>query len=98
MNSAQSVGATFAASAPPPTTARYLVSDPYPLTGPQPNHFDVSCDGGASVTSAPAVNPDGTSYLHFDLTGLASGAHTCSVTAADASNHQSAATIMSFTL
>jgi Fe-S cluster biogenesis protein NfuA len=98
LTSALSVGATFAASPPPPTTARYLVSNPYPLTVAQPNHFVVSCDGGAPVTSVPAVNPDGTSYLDFNLSGLSAGAHTCSVAAADASNNQSAAVTVSFTL
>jgi hypothetical protein len=97
MNAAQSVGATFASSAPPPS-ALFLVSDSYPLGGPQPDHFDVSCDGGATVTSPAAVNPDGASYLHFNLGALAAGPHTCVVTAADASNLQSAGVSVSFTL
>lgn len=94
LNSAsQSVGATFTASA-----AKYLTSDAYPLGSQQPNHFDVSCDGLAVVTSAPAVNADGTSYLRYNVSGLAAGAHTCSVTAADATNNQSVAASISFTL
>ena len=78
--------------------ARYLVSDPYPLTSTQPDHFDVACDATAPMVSAPAVNPDGTSYLHYDLSGLVPGSHTCSVAAANASNQQSAADTVSFTL
>jgi hypothetical protein len=77
---------------------RFLVSDPYPLTVTQPDHFDVACDGKAAVTSPPGVNPDGTSFLHYDLSGLLSGAHSCNVSAADASNQQSSTASVSFTL
>jgi uncharacterized repeat protein (TIGR02543 family) len=97
MSSAQNVGATFAASAPP-TVARYLVSDPYPLTGLQPSLFLVACDGAAAVNSAPAVNADGTSYLYFSLAGLASGAHTCTIVATDTANQQSPSVSVSFTI
>jgi uncharacterized repeat protein (TIGR02543 family) len=97
MNAAQSVGATFAAS-PPPVTAHYLESDPYPLTGDQPDHFMVACDGAAAVSSAPAVNTSGARYLYYSLSGLATGAHTCTVAAVDASGVQSAAVSLSFTL
>jgi uncharacterized repeat protein (TIGR02543 family) len=96
MSTAQSAGATFAASSS--STAHYLISDAYPLADQQPNHFDVACDSGAWVTSPPAVNPDGTSYLHFDVSSLASGSHSCSVTAANASNQQTSAVTASFTL
>jgi len=95
MSAAQSVGATFAQSAP---TAHYLQSDPYPLTGPQPDHFVVACDGGASANSAPAVDPSGARYLYYSLAGIASGAHTCTLAAVDATGAQSSAESVSFTL
>jgi hypothetical protein len=88
-----STSQTAAASA-----ARFLVSDPYPITMEQPNHFDVACDGSAAATSAPAVNPDGTSFLHYDLSALLPGSHNCSIAAADAANNESAASSVSFTL
>jgi hypothetical protein len=77
---------------------RFLISDPYPLTAAQPDHFDVACDGHSTVASPPAVNPDGTSFLHYSLSGLMPGAHSCNVAAADASNQQSTAASVSFTL
>jgi len=80
------------------SAARFLVSDPYPIAAEQPNHFDVACDGSAAVTSAPAVNPDGTSFLHYDLSPMLPGSHNCSIAAADASNNQSAPTSVTFTL
>ena len=97
MNAAQGVGATFAASSPTGATP-YLVSDPYPLTGAQPSYFVVSCDGGAAVDSAPAVNASGAGYLDYSLSGLAKGAHVCSVAAANASGAQSVTETVSFTL
>jgi hypothetical protein len=97
MDAAKSVGAAFAAAAPPPVVL-FLVSDPYPLTSQQPNGFLVACDGAAAVNSVPAVNPDGTSYLHFNLSGLVPGAHTCSITATDAANQQSTPVSVSFTI
>jgi hypothetical protein len=80
------------------STTAYLVSDPYPVSAQQPDHFDVSCDNTAVVRSAPAVNPNGTEFLHYSLAGLAAGAHSCTVTAADASGNQSSPVQVSFTL
>jgi hypothetical protein len=97
MSTAQNVGATFAASAPT-GTALFLMSDPYPLTGPQPTSFIVSCDGAAPVSSPPAVNASGAVYLNYSLSGLAAGAHACSIAAADATGAQSSAESVSFTL
>lgn len=91
-------GSGSAAVVPGGVAGRYLISDAYPLTATQPNHFNVACDGSAAVTSVPAVNPDGTSYLHYSVSSLSAGAHSCVVYAADASNHQSSPASLSFSL
>lgn len=81
-----------------PLAGPYLMSDPYPSKQRQPNHFLVTCDGNAPVSSTPAVSPDGTRYLYFSLARMATGEHTCRVAAADVSNNLTGAVSLSFTL
>lgn len=90
--------ASGAASTARRPSVPHIVSDPYPLGHRQPSRFLVSCDHGTAVDSTPAVKPDGTHYLSFSLAGLAPGAHTCEVSAADASDHRTSAVSISFTL
>jgi len=98
MTSALSVAATFVANPPASAAAHFLVSDPYPLTVPQPSYFLVSCDGAASISSIPAVNPDGTSYLHFPVSSLPLGTHICTIAADNGANQQSGNVTVSFAL
>ena len=91
-------GTSGAPTSPAQASAVYLESDPYPLTGTQPDHFVVGCDSGTAVDSPAATDANGARYLHFALSGFSAGAHTCIVAAADASNSLSSAVNISFNL
>ena len=58
----------------------FLVSDPYPAKEVQPTKFVVTV-GGKSVDVAPQKNPDGSSFLKYDLSGLPEGFHTVKIKA-----------------
>lgn len=60
--------------------APFVVSDPYPASGVQPDGFAVSVDGGAVVES-PAQAVTGGVRMYFDIGGLPAGSHTITVRA-----------------
>ncbi len=59
----------------------FLVCDPYPTGGSQPDQFSLVIDGGAVVISPAEVMADGQTRLYFDLAGVGAGSHTVSVKA-----------------
>jgi hypothetical protein len=65
------------------TAAPFLVCDPYPNTGTQPDQFQLVIDSGAPVTSGAVTNADGSKQLKFDLgpLNLSNGVHPISVQA-----------------
>jgi len=89
---------TQAASVPASIATQHLQSDPYPISGPQPDHFVVSCDGSALIDSPPALDANGARYLYFSLSGFSAGSHVCDIAAADASNALSGADSVFFSL
>ena len=60
--------------------APYVVCDPYPASGVQPDGFAVSVDGGAVVES-PAQAVTGGVRLYYDVSTVNSGTHTMRVKA-----------------
>lgn len=78
------------------SAAPYLVSNPYPSTGTQPDYFLVIFDGGAPTQSVPYSVSGGTA-LHFDLAGIPSGNHTVGVAACSSLWGCSASTPFEFT-
>ena len=58
----------------------FVVSDPYPASGVQPDGFAVSVDGGA-VVEYPAQAVTGGVRMYFDIGGLPAGSHTITVRA-----------------
>jgi hypothetical protein len=64
------------AVAPAIRAAPYLICDPYPTSGTQPTEFSLTVDGAATVTSSAQTLTDGSRRLHYDLAGIATGAHT----------------------
>ena len=58
----------------------FVVSDPYPAAGIQPDGFAVSVDGGAVVES-PAQAVTGGVRLYYDVSAMSSGTHTLRVKA-----------------
>ena len=57
-------------------SAPFLVADPYPSSGPQPDSFSCVFDSGAAVSIPATANTDGSKQLHYDLAAMASGPHT----------------------
>lgn len=78
--------------------AQFLDSDPYPNTGPQPDSFTVSVDGGANVAVGLTTNPDFSVYMHYDVSAFSVGSHSASVVAVSALWGDSAPVVMSFTV
>jgi hypothetical protein len=62
-------------------SAPFLVCDPYPKTGTQPDSFTVVPDGGTPVSVPVTTNTDGSVSLHMDLAGISTGNHNYTVTA-----------------
>jgi len=60
--------------------APFVVSDPYPASGVQPDGFAVSVDGGAVVES-PAQAVTGGVRLYYDVSAVSAGTHTLRVKA-----------------
>ena len=58
----------------------FLVCDSYPTTVEQPDYFNVTMDG-VTVQSIPEVLTGGSVRLHYDLSGISTGAHNSSVSA-----------------
>ena len=58
----------------------FLVSDPYPAKEVQPTKFVVTI-GGKSFDVVPEKNPDGSSFLKYDLSRLPDGLHRVKVKA-----------------
>jgi len=58
--------------------APFLVSDPYPASGPLPDAFSCQLDNGALVSSVPAVAADNSKSLLLDVgpMGITNGSHT----------------------
>jgi hypothetical protein len=65
----------------------FLVSDPYPAKEVQPTKFVVTV-GGKSFDVVPEKNPDGSSYLKYDLSQLPDGLHTVKVKAVNSTLKQ----------
>ena len=63
--------------------APFLVSDPYPASGPQPDSFTVQVGAGAPTVVAPLSDASGNKSLKFDLgpLNLPAGSFTVKVTA-----------------
>lgn len=63
--------------------APFLVCDPYPNTGPQPDSFSVGLDSGALISVLARTNGDGSRDLFYDLAplGISNGSHQFKVTA-----------------
>jgi hypothetical protein len=59
----------------------YLISDPYPSSGPQPDEFMVTIDGSPPVVSLAQPVADGGKRLHYDVGSVAIGTHNVSVLA-----------------
>ena len=59
----------------------FLVCDPYPTGGSQPDQFSLVIDGGSAMISPAEVMADGKTRLHYDLAGIATGTHSLSVKA-----------------
>lgn len=59
----------------------FLVCNSYPTTVSQPTYFMVTMDGGTAVNSPALVNTDNSVQLHYDVTSLAVGNHSVTVTA-----------------
>ncbi|MER2527713.1 MAG: hypothetical protein ABTR07_07285 [Candidatus Competibacter denitrificans] len=64
--------------------APFLVCDPYPATGPQPDAFLVTVGTAAPVTVPATKETDGGVILKWDLTGIGEGAKTVKVRAKSA--------------
>jgi hypothetical protein len=63
-------------------TGHTLVSDPYPATALQPDHFFIACDGLPPVRVPAARTADGRVHLRYDLSEFGPGLHGCSIAAA----------------
>jgi hypothetical protein len=59
----------------------YLISDPYPSSGPQPDEFIVTIDGSPGVSSPAQVVESGGKRLHYDVGSVSVGPHNVSVLA-----------------
>lgn len=64
-------------------SAPFLVCDPYPTSVVQPTYFSLVIDGGSAIQSTPEVLTDNSVRLHYDLTGIATGAHNITAAACD---------------
>lgn len=78
-------------------TKIFLTSDPYPLTGAQPEKFIIVLDGAAKVESTPEKIPDGRLRLRYDISSLGTGLHTA-VVFAQGGEFTSAPSVISFSL
>ncbi len=78
------------------SAAPFLVCNPYPSTGTQPDYFSVVMDSGTAVQSTP-YSVTGGVELHYDLSATATGSHTASVAACSNTWGCSAATPFTFT-
>jgi len=65
----------------------FLVSDPYPAKEVQPTKFVVTI-GLKSFDVVPEKNPDGSSFLKYDLSRLPDGIHTVKVKAVNSALKQ----------
>jgi hypothetical protein len=65
----------------------FLVSDPYPAKEVQPTKFVVTI-GGTSFDVVPEKNPDGSSFLKYDLSRLPDGLHAVKVKAVNSTLKQ----------
>jgi hypothetical protein len=65
----------------------FLVSDPYPAKEVQPTKFVVTV-GGKSFDVVPEKNPDGSSFLKYDLSHLPDGIHAVKVKAVNSTLNQ----------
>lgn len=61
--------------------APFLVSDPYPATGGQPDSFVISETGKPDVTIPASINQTGLKYFRWDLAELPTGRHDLSIKA-----------------
>lgn len=73
--------------------APFLVSDPYPKAGPQPDSFTVQLDSTAPLTVPATVNADGSKQLRMDVgpLGITNGSHMFTVKAVALSGVSAAA-------
>lgn len=60
--------------------APFLVSDPYPASGPQPDSFTVQVNAGAPTVVTPLTDASGNKSLKFDLGSVAIPVGSFSVT------------------
>lgn len=60
-----------------------LISDPYPKTGWQPDHFTLKIDAGTAFTIPIKKNANGEAYVWYDLKDVTVGEHTFQVSAGD---------------
>lgn len=77
--------------------APFLVSDPYPATGPQPDQFLVTVGTAAPVTVPATKNADGTAYLKWDVGSIGTGPKTVTAKAKNAWGESAASAPFSFT-
>lgn len=60
------------------SAAPYIVSDPYPTTGTQPDTCK-AVEGTKTYESPVGKNADGTVFCHIDLAGAPNGSHAMQV-------------------
>ena len=74
----------------------FLVCDPYPSSGQLPTGFLITIDNGTPIATGVQTNADGSVQLHYDVSGLAAGAHTVTVQATNVWGSSAASAPFSF--
>lgn len=85
----------FALASMPIYAAPFVVSDPYPSSGPQPTEFVITVSGQSAPVIVPATSTAQGAILKWDVAGI-SGATTITAKARNAWEESAASSPLSF--
>ena len=86
----------FALASMPIYAAPFVVSDPYPSSGPQPTEFVITVSGQSAPVIVPATSTEQGAILKWDVAGM-SGSKTITAKARNAWGESAASDSFGFT-